>query len=117
MELQPKAIPVLLLECPTSICVSKFWGVYCRLMSICILHPTLPPLPSPSLPQGLRAPARHLLGAPTRQFVCNAPQLLRASPAKAPALVLATPPREISTLHFIRGPLMRPLMSMLSGHT
>lgn len=56
---QPRTTPVLLLEYPTSICVSEFRGVYCRLMPIftaSILRPTPQPLPSPSSPPRACAP-------------------------------------------------------------
>lgn len=92
-----------------------------RLMLVCPVQdptPTPTPTPVPTPPQGLCSPSSHWLGAPAGQSICGTLALSQSFPrADSLSQVLTTPPRGISTFHFIRGLLRRLLMRMLSGHT
>ena len=78
--------------------------------------PCGPPVPSP--PPGPLLSGEPVAGNPTRQFICSTlAGLPRASEKRFPASGAGDTSERISHLHFMRSPLARPLMSLLSGHT
>lgn len=92
------------------------------LMPMCPLQrpassaPCGPPVPSP--PPGPLLSGEPVAGNPTRQFICSTlAGLPRASEKRFPASGAGDTSERISHLHFMRSPLARPLMSLLSGHT
>lgn len=73
--------------------------------------------PSPHLPQGLCSLASQPLGTPPGSSSAALWPGFPASEKRFPVSGAGDTSERISHLHFMRSPLARPLMSLLSGHT